>query len=376
MENNSKKIMFVDNFGDFFGGGQLSLLGILENLDRNIFQPLVVLPYEGDLSREIRKMGIELYIIPFGTIKTMNIFVNMLSIFRFYTLIKKEEINLVHTNALRPTFYAGIAAKIFGVPLIWHVRDLKATVWIDRFLSYLTTYIIAVSEVVAKRFPRLKKHDRLSVIYNGIDTERFKPLPKDVQIMQELRIEPGAPVIGIVGYLEPRKGQEIFLMAASRILTKFPKAKFLLVGKDKARGGLYQIEYEDLAEKLGIKDRVVFTGYRKDILRIMSVIDIFVCPFKDEAFGKVVVEAMALARPVVAYRDGAFPEIVKHNKTGILIEPDNQDALVQSILRLLNNSQEVEQLGQEARKWVEQNCRFKITFQKIEKLFEEIISKS
>lgn len=369
----TKKILYVDIHGDIWGGGQHSFLNILERIDKTCFKPIVVLPYEGDLYKKIKEMGIKLYIIPFGSIKTTNVFVNIISIFRFYLLIKRKKIDLIHTNALRPTFYAGIAAKIAGIPLVWHARDLRATVWIDRLLSILAIHVIAVSNIVSGRFPWLKPKNRLSVIYNGIDTAKFQPQSKNEQIMQEFNIGYDVPVVGIIGHLEPRKGQKAFLLAASKILFRFPETKFLLVGKDSSLEGLYKNELGSLVKKLNIENNVIFTEARQDIVEIMSVVDIFVCPFKDEAFGRVVIEAMALSKPIIAYNHSALSELIENEINGILIAPDSEQELTEATLKLLESPSLRKTLGQAARQRASEKFDLKSSIDKIQELYEKIL---
>jgi glycosyltransferase involved in cell wall biosynthesis len=372
----SKRILYIDIHGDIWGGGQLSLLDTLEHLNKIRFKPIVIFPYEGNLSNIVRNLGIEVEIVPFGSIKITNIFINIISIFRFYILIKRRKIDLVHTNALRPTFYVGIVAKIAGVPLVWHARDLRSIVWLDRFLSFFVAYVIAISNTVAERFTWLKKRNRLSVIYNGIDIDKFRPQQKNYDILREFNIDSNTLIIGIVGHLEPRKGQIVFLETASKIIKKFPKTKFLLVGKDVTGKRHYQAKLESFISKLRIKDNVIFTGEREDIVEIMSVIDIFVCPFKYEAFGRVVIEAMALAKPIIAYNHSALPEIIEDGKTGILIEPDDKEGLEKVILKLLRDQDLRKSLGELARQRVRERFDLKFTIEKIQQLYEQILKKN
>ena len=370
-----KRIMFVDIHGNFYGGGQLSLLSILESIDKSQFLPIVVLPYEGEFSERIHALGIETKIIRWGKIRTINIFAVIFSIIRFYLFIKRKKVDLIHVNALRPTFYAGIAAKIAGIPIIWHARDLRATVWIDKMLSSLATYIIAISGIVSQRFPWLSGKNRMSVIYNGIDMDKFKPHLKNSRIMNEFNINKNTLVVGIVGHLEDRKGQKIFLQAASKILNRSSQVKFLIVGKDPDREGLYQTELESLSEKLNIKDNVIFTGYKDNVSETMSIIDIFVCPFKDEAFGRVVIEAMALGKPVVAYNHSALQELIKNGEYGILVTPEDERELTEAILKLLDDPDLRKKLGEAARKSAQERFDLKFTIDRIQQLYEEILYK-
>lgn len=370
----TKRILYVDIHGDIWGGGQLSFLSILELIDKTSLKPIVVLPYEGDLSKKIGEMGIESYIIPFGSVKTTSFFINLFSIFRFYALIKKRKINLIHINALRPMFYAGLAAKIAGAPVIWHARDLKASRWIDRILSNLARHIIAISKIVADRFPWYENNpDRLSIIYNGIDIDKFTPKPKDSKILDEFNVEKDEAVVGTIGHLEPRKGQDILLQAASNVILRFSRLKLILVGKDMMNGEKYKSDLEYLITWLKIEDKVVFAGARKDIAEVISIIDLFICPFKDEAFGRVVIEAMAMAKPVIGYRSGALPELIEDGKSGILVEPDRTDYLADAIIELLGDRDKAIKFGEAGRKIVQDKFNVKTTVKRIEEVYFKIL---
>ncbi|MBM3247924.1 MAG: glycosyltransferase [Candidatus Omnitrophica bacterium] len=372
----AKRILYVDIHGDIWGGGQFSLLSILERIDKTYLKPVVVLPYEGNLSKKIREMGIEAQIIPFGSIKNTNIVINLFSVIRFYSLIKKKKINLIHINALRPMFYAGIAAKIAGVPVIWHARDLRAAKSIDRLLSNFAVHVIAISKIVAGRFPWYReKPSRLSIIYNGIDIDKFSPRPKEVRILNEFGIDRDAAVVGLIGHIEPRKGHAAFLQAASKVLLKFPKTKFLIVGKDSTEGRIYQQELESLVNKLNIKDNVILAGNRQDITEIISIMDLIICPFKDEAFGRVVIEAMAMAKPVIGYRSGALPELIKERETGLLVDTDRADLLADAIIDLLEHKDKSTKFGAAGRKIVEERFNVKTTVDMIEDVYIQILHK-
>jgi len=372
----TKRILYVDIHGDIWGGGQLSFLSILERIDKTYLKPVVVLPYEGNLSKKTREMGIETQIIPFGSIKNTNIVINLFSVIRFYLLIKKKKINLIHINALRPMFYVGFAARIAGIPVVWHARDLRAVAWTDRLLSNFAAHIIAISKIVSDRFPWYKdKPGRLSIIYNGIEIDKLSPKSKDSRILNEFGIDRDATVVGLIGHLESRKGHAVFLQAASKVLLEFPKTKFLIVGKDHTENKRNQLELESLVNKINIKDNVIFAGSRQDIVEVISIMDLFVCPFKDEAFGRVVIEAMAMAKPVIGYRSGALPELIKNGETGLLVDPDRADLLADAIIDLLEHKDRAAKFGAAGRKIAEERFNVKTTVDRIEDVYLQILHK-
>jgi glycosyltransferase involved in cell wall biosynthesis len=179
---------------------------------------------------------------------------------------------------------------------------------------------------------------RVSVIYPPLDLADFDHRQPPALSRSAFGLEATTPCFGIVGILLPWKGQVVFLKAARRILDRLPNARAVIVGGSPAGGESYEAELKGLARELGIADRVIFTGFRADVPEILKLLDIVVhASITPEPFGRVIVEAMAMRRPVVASRAGGPLEIIEDNRNGFLVPPGDDEALAARVIALLED---------------------------------------
>jgi glycosyltransferase involved in cell wall biosynthesis len=208
------------------------------------------------------------------------------------------------------------------------------------------------------------------VIYNAIDFEEFNPeLANESKIRKEFGISEETKLVGMIGRITLRKRYEDFLRAASKVLEDFPNTKFIAVGGTYSgleRG--YEEKVRKLVKALELQDKVIFTGFRKDIPDIMSTLDVLVLPSLKEPFGRVIIEALILGTPVVAANSGGIPEIIQNGRTGLLVPPKNPDELAKTIIKLLENGDFAKNLAIQGKKEVKQ----RFSADKITRLEEEL----
>jgi glycosyltransferase involved in cell wall biosynthesis len=252
------------------------------------------------------------------------------------------------------TFIAPLAARKAGVP---HVLRLGGTVFqglypgvlriADRALVSLTERVIVPSLFLREEY---RKHLHLSegrvrAVPNGIDLERFRNPGDRKKIRRELGIPHGHRVIGMVANFVPVKGHTDLLHALPIVVGRFPETLLLLAGE----GPLRQ-EMEALCRSLGIESRVRFLGYRPDVAPLLAALDVGVLCSRMETFGNAIIEMMAAGVPVVGTKVGGIPEVVGHEKTGLLVPPSDTDALAGAMIRLLEDGAFRNRLGETARK--------------------------
>jgi len=346
------------------GGAERVIADIAEGLDRKRFDASVwCVTRGGETADELLEKGIEVHILGISSYR------NPLNVFRLTRLLRKSKPEIVHTHGYFASVIGRLAAKNAHIPVI--AAHVHSTYWeykkrhllIEKKLSRFTHKIICCSQAVenfVKNFEKIKD-DKTIVIYNGVDEERFSPLKATTSIRAELGIDEEFSVVGTVSSLAPHKGHEYLIQAASLVLDAFPSAKFLIVGEGPLRKKL-----EDQAKKLNIHPAVIFTGARKDIPEMLSLIDVFVLPsFSREGLGIAIIEAMAAEKPVVATDIGGIPEAVQGGETGLLVPPGNPDALARAIIELLQNPEKAKEMGKSGR------ARFKKKFTK-KKMLSEI----
>lgn len=360
-------ILYLANTGDIIGGGEISLLGLLETLDRSKYSPLVVCPSEGELAGEVRKLGIEVLLVPMGSLKFLNPFRFELSVRQLKKMIWQREIDLVHANGSRCAVYGGLACRLAKVPMIWHVRILESDGLLDRGLAGLASMIITNSDAVKGRFKWMRDRSRVETVYNGIDLEKFGALPRNDDIRRELGVPLEAPLVGTVGRLDWYKAQQYFIQAAKQIKDAVLGTKFLVVGEGAKRAGL-----EALAAELGLREDVVFAGHRHDIPEIMAALDVFALSSVSEGFGRAAVEAMACGKPVVATRVGGLPEIVEDGVSGRLVPPADSTALAAAITGLLKDKAQAAAMGAAGRKRAE-NFSLARSAEKTQEVYDRVL---
>jgi glycosyltransferase involved in cell wall biosynthesis len=193
--------------------------------------------------------------------------------------------------------------------------------------------------------------EKIAVIYNSIALARFNPsLIERNEVRRELGIDGDNIVVGTVGKLHQGKGVFELLSAVHRLMETYPNFRLLFVGDGPERTRL-----EQEAQKLSMHDKVIFAGVRKDIERMYAAMDIFVLPSTcREAFGMVLIEAMAMGKPVIATTMGGIPEIIDDEVNGILVPPQDPDAISLAIAKYIKDSEFSRKVALEGRKLIEQ----------------------
>lgn len=363
-----RTVLFVEHTAQMIGGGQQSLLMLLRGIDPKHYRPLVVLPGEGPLADKIRALGIPVFFVGLASFRRLNPIRIFRNIRRLARILREQEVDIVHTNASRSTFYAGLAARMTGVPLIWHVRMAQRERLYDRFLFFLASRVIVISRAVGGRFPGRHAARKICLVYNGIDAETFAA-GQGQQLRRRLGLG-GKIVVGQVGQIEPMKGVACLIEALEKVRKTNPEVYGLIVGVPTAHQG----ELEKQIQELGLEGFVSFAGYSEDVSEVMSSIDILALPSSREAFGRVLIEAMACSRPVVAFNVDAVPEVVEDGVTGILVPPGDVEGLARSIRTLADDPALREEMGCKGRERVRRYFGLEEHVRRVELVYEEVLA--
>lgn len=365
MKNSKTKkalnILYTTSFSNMAGGGQWSLYYLIKHLNREVFHPFVLCPEEGELAQKMREIGAD--IIPFNTGKMRHL--NPYTIKRLSSIIRDKNISLIHTDSTTETFYAGIAARINKTPLIWHIRASQGEWFLDRFLSALSTKLILVADALRTRFKWLDA-GKAPTIYNGIDLEEFDAFITHSSIREEFNIDNNAVLFGCIGRIEELKGQEYLISAMKNI----KNAKLILAGR---ADDAYSKHIKKMCEELNVSDRVLFAGHRDDIPSFLKSIDIIVLPSLTEAFSRVILEAMAASKPVIATDTGGNTEAVIDGTTGYIVLIKDTAGLAEKIDDLIKNKEKKGYMGAAGRKRVEEKYDIKNIVRQIEEVYFDIL---
>lgn len=355
------------------GGTETHVLELASRIDRTKFDVMVCsLKAGGGLSEELQARGVR--VVSLGGAGKLDARV----LFRLWRLLRSERPDIIQSFL----FWANISARLLGrllkeIPVIATYHDeVVSEGWVVRTIDRLTLKwshtIVCCSEAVRRSVVSRIGGDvaRYVIIPFGLDMRRFRA--DDVATRCELGLKEGGAVIGTVCRLvEPKKGLSVLLAAMAYLkgLGGTPGCQLLIVGDGPARAMLQR-----LSERLEIAPWVVFAGVRRDIPRVLPVMQAFVLPSLYEGFGISILEAMAVGRPVIATSVGGIPEFVTHDVTGLLVDPGNVSALAGAIRRVLENSEQARQMGFEGQEHVRGKYGIATVVRQHEQVYEDCLA--
>jgi len=344
------------------GGSYFSLLFLVSGLDRTQFAPLVVFAAENSLQPRFHAAGVPTRIVPpvpparapgpLGRLgaKAVNFYRGYFAEpRRLARILREERIDFVHlNNSIRRNSSWMIAARRLGIPCITHERGINQRFLPrDAQLARGLDAVVCISGAVRENFERLGLGKLpLVTIFNGLDAAQMKVTRTPAEVRAECGVPQGVPLVGIVGNIKPWKGQEVVIRAMSALRADFPDARCILIGDTSPKEANYREQMAALTRELGVDSRVHITGFRSDVANYINALDIQIhASVEPEPFGRVLLEGMALSKPLVASNGGAVPEIVVDGDTGLLFEPGNPAALASSLRTLLANRERAASMG-------------------------------
>jgi hypothetical protein len=281
-----------------------------------------------------------------------------------------ENPDIVYANTLKSAVILGFCRKKIKQPMVWHIRDIVSgppSVLLGLAGRISQPKLIAVSRAAASQ-PALKfSVTAPKVIPNGINQEKWvfdSRLQKPEEIKTKLGVKPGESLIGAFGQLSAWKGQEHAIRALAHLKRRGFLCKLLLAGDAIFAEQGYPEHLKKLAGSLGVSGEIIFSGWLDNPAPYMAAADVIVhTPVKPEPFGRVLIEAMALGRPVVSVMSGGIPEIIDHGRSGLLLK--NHGELPFVLEKLLCQPAQAKALGDEARRQAQSRFNLSDTVSKI-----------
>lgn len=305
--------------------------------------------------KEAQLKGVRIVNLPF-LLRRINPVYDLLSLFSLYVFLIKEKPTIVHSHTSKAGLLGRLAAKLAGVPIIVHTPHghvffgyfgpfkTKIFILLEKLASRITDKIVTLSNREKEDYLLFKiaEEEKFSVIFSGIGLNKFKePLLSEKQNLRtELGIPENSLVVGTAGRLVPVKGPEFMLQAAKYIISRYPDTYFIFTGD-----GPLENDLNRKALEMGISENIIFLGWRDDVAQIISIYDIFVLPSLNEGMGRVLAEAMALGKPIVASKIGGIPDLVIHGKNGFLVPPKNPKELAKYIQVLIEDKDKRGKMG-------------------------------
>lgn len=370
------RILYISP-GTDLGGGEVSLLTLIANLDRTRFTPIVCAYGPGKFHDRAKQLNCELHLQSYAGMFTQPRF-----IWQINKLIRHSKADIVHVNTL--DIRAGIATKLAGKILIGHLRVIFPTTFVDKTFVNLSDKTISVSNAVRDFMCQEQNTppSHFQTIYNAVDTSHSE----GPDLRTELGLKSDVAIVGVVGRIDPWKGMETFVDAVAELYSDLPNVHFVIAGSPgpAQEEQDYETHLHNKVKEANLTDRFHFLGYRSDALNLIGQLSILVVPsivlktpqgIKTEGFGRVAAEGLAMNTPVIASRAGGLPEIIEHGKTGLLFEPQNSVELSQNIRQILNDQAFAQKLSEEGKKRFNALFTVQSHLAQIQNLYDNLIAK-
>ena len=312
-----------------WGGQEIRILNEASAFAKRGFRVVIAGQPDAPLGREARRRG--LTVRPVAMRGAMDV----RACWRLRRLMRSEAVDLVHTHSSTDAWVAGFAAKSLRLPV---VRSRHVSIPVKRRRNFvynaLCDRIIASGDAVREVLVTAGVDaEKIVAIPAGVDTAQFHPAVSGAAVRREFGIN--GPVIGTVAMFRHAKGHHVLLRAVPEILRSEPGVVFLWVGDGVGRVGLQQ----EVAE-LGLQAKVRMVGFREDIPACLAAMDVVVLPsIRSDGVPQVMTQALAMRKPVVASAVGGIPEVVQHRRTGVLVPPNDPQALAKAVVQLLRDPQ-------------------------------------
>ena len=390
-------VVFIESAA-LMGGVEFSTLYLAQNLDRSRWLPMVVCPEEGDLPEACRRAGVLVRILRRPALYSTGIRLGnawqvpnplawcwdagavFLAGWRLARLLAHMRPDLVVTKGMFSHFYGGLAAQRLGIPCIWHVQDfVSERFWgvyrqvFGQVARRLPDHIIVDGEPIARQMPR-GVQERVSLIYNGVDTRVFRPGLDGIGVRRELGIPSNALVIGHVARMTPWKGQHQLLEAFAKFAAEVPHACLLFVGAPVFDNKTYEERLRNRTLDLGLRGRVIFSGYRHDLPHVLAAMDLFAfTSMKKDTSPLALLSAMAAGLPIVAYDIDGVREVVRDGQEGLLVPVGHKGLLAEALTRIYDDNELRHELAKAARRRVEAAFNLEGHVSRMEEVFLKMI---
>ncbi len=351
------------------GGAQEHVYSLVTRMDRAAYDVRIVSLSHGSSVRRLQKAGFDVTVIDEPDDRA--------AVTALAETLAEFEPEVVHNHMYRAEVVGTRAALLLGEKgckrpaVISTVHSSRVRCSEDREtlrqLTPLMDRLVVVSKAIERKIREEGRFGApVSLIYNGVDLQRYNHQQPCCTFHDEYGIPDGAPIVGVVARLESEKGHRTLIDAWPDVLAAVPNAWLLVIGEGSERNAL-----EAEAASLGVSDRVIFTGRREDVPALTAAMDIAVLPSYREAQGLSVLEAMALSRPVVASNVGGIPEMIEDGVTGLLVPPNDCPALSAALVRLLTNHPLADMLARRGHDLVHDRFCIELMVHSIEALYDE-----
>ncbi|MCF7976261.1 MAG: glycosyltransferase family 4 protein [Phycisphaerae bacterium] len=333
-------------------GGEFSLLAMLETLGQTEFEFVAAAPQTGMLTERLTQQGIQVLPLMLRDSHDHKRPMDQVTA-HLMDLVSRVSPDLVHANSLAMARMVGRIAPHLPMPCTGHLRDiikLNKTAMADLNQN---AGLVAVSQATREfHVNQGMASGKVQVIHNAVDTDLFCPTPATGSLKRELGLPQSAVLLANIGQICLRKGQTLLAQVVVSLARDFPEINALFVGERHSQKQ-ESVEYEETILQIfhgaGMEDRLFCVGFRKDIPALLNDVDLLVHTAHQEPLGRVLLEAAASAKAIVATNVGGTEEILTHQVSALLVPPNDLEALTTAIRRMLTDHELRHRLGQQAR---------------------------
>jgi glycosyltransferase involved in cell wall biosynthesis len=357
------------------GGAETVIYNIASNLDRDSFNPRVVLFRPGWFQDFLTEKGITVDIIKSRRSWDVSFITKLAGYCR------QHKIDLIHAHLPGGNLYGSVVGKVLGLPVICTLHnEFIMPGSVENFsgakmfiIRNLASRMVIVAEYMRADYLHKGKipSKKMVLIYNGVSPQKNESSFDLDNFKRQIDFRAGDILIANIANLRPPKGHLILIEAAARVLREIHRAKFLLIGEE--GDGKIKSAIIDRVNALGIADRVKLLGFRKDVSQVLRHVDIFLLSSISEGLPVSVVEAMRAGLPVIATTVGGLPEVVKDSESGFLVKPGDPESLAEKISVLCKDDSQRRQMGQKGSVIASQYFSLDIMIKKYQDLYEELI---
>jgi glycosyltransferase involved in cell wall biosynthesis len=359
-------LLFINSI-TLYGGGEVWMLTVMKELAKRDYKVTLICKSKAEIIKYANKDGID--VLP---IRIAGDF-DPLTISKIAGIYQKRKIDIVIANVGKDIRLAGLAAKFISSVSVIALHQVDRE--IKNNLSYRITYnsladLIVVNSVATKN-TLLKSApwlvgEKINVVYHGIDYQKYSQT-NTTDLKSQLGLAQDNLVIGFVGRLNVQKGIK-YLLDGFKLIAEISRNVHLVI----AGTGELEGMIKEFVSKFNLENRIHLLGFRKDIQDLMKTFDIFLLPSLWEGFGIVLIEAMAAGNPIVATNTSSIPEIVEDGRNGILVPPENAEAICDVLVKLISEPELRIKFGKEGQKIVREKFTIERMINDYENIFDEI----
>lgn len=353
-DSTAKPILYLTLRGDLLRGGQISLFRLLERLDRKRIRPIVGVPYDGPLAEKLREHGFEVIVLgPWPQLHRTSVFGYLAFLFKLRKTIHRLRPKVIHVDVPRLAHLVGLVKG--RSRLLMHLRVMTPDGLSDALLAGESDAMIAISHGVADRFRRYRRHvrDKITIVYNGVDVQRFKPVTATVRkrIRKDFGLPDNIPLVTMLAAFDPIKRHDFALETWSKVIENTPAHLVMAGGGDARLRESLQIRIEDSS----LNGHVTLLDPTDKPEELLACADVNLLTAVEEGFGRVIIEAGACGVPSVAADAPGVRETILPGVTGMLLQSfATPDEWAGKIIDLLNDRKKRNSLGKKARTFAEE----------------------